>query len=255
MIPHGVDPRVFAAGNRPSDDGRRRIAFVGSLGKHKGVDLLPEILERVQRRIDNVELLVVGDGALAEALRDSLVSRNLTHNARLSGTLEPSEVRRILQQADVFLFPTQIEGFGLAIVEAMMCGAVPVLSQLDGVTDYIVEDGVTGILVSPRDVDRYASAICQLLDNPKRLSAMSLAAQSHARERFGLAQMMDRYIELFGEADDRASTMPASYFSWYAETCLEILRCDISRHRDVKTVFNRIRNVKRSLSGHVVNAE
>jgi glycosyltransferase involved in cell wall biosynthesis len=152
----------------------------------------------------------------------------LRDKCTFTGLISSTAVADILRRSTVFLLPTRIEGFGFVIAEAMMCGAVPVVSNLAGITDTIVAHNESGVLVEEDDVEGFSSAIIGLFSNPDRLSSMMHAAQKAAQEKFSLQRMIDDYERLFAEEDDRP-TLPKRGIAWWS---LEVLREMVRKNPD-----------------------
>jgi Glycosyltransferase len=106
----------------------------------------------------------------------------------------------------------------------MMCGVVPVVSRLTGITDQLVHQGETGFLVTPLDINGFAEAVKRIHGDSKLYQAMSLRARKVAAETFSLETMIDRYEALFAEPDDRNRKGKKSIPGWYAEAAIQFLR-------------------------------
>lgn len=194
VIPHGVKMDIT-----PKNIKRNtciNILFIGSLFEHKGVDLLPEIMNEVKNRCADVHLTIIGDGVLKEYLNEKILEYNLSSYISLIGVITNSQVRKYLQNADILLFPTRLEAFGLVIAESMMEGVVPIVSLLHDVTDQIVENDVTGYLVPVNDVKGFVDKIEVLYHNPQKKHTMSLLAKKHAEKYFTSEIMINQYIEV-----------------------------------------------------------
>jgi glycosyltransferase involved in cell wall biosynthesis len=115
----------------------------------------------------------------------------------LLGDLSPREVPAFFADIDVYLFPSHFEGCPNALLEAMMSGCVPVSWVLEGITDYIVRDGSTGVLAPRADYAALAYRIAELAQDRDQLVAMSAAAAADARSRFNSALTAEAYATLF----------------------------------------------------------
>jgi glycosyltransferase involved in cell wall biosynthesis len=222
IIPHGIRNDLFVLHQRKEDDSLKKITFVGFIGENKGADLLPDILARIVHAYPAVQLNVVGYGPLRKQLEINIAEKGLSAKCNFTGPIESDGVSEILRNSDIFLLPTRVEGFGLSIVEAMMSGAVPVISKLEGVTDEIVENNITGILVEPENTKMFSEAIIRLLNEPTRLQEMSLAASAIAEAKYTETRMINDYEALFTEEDDREIKQCKSKFRWYSEAFREI---------------------------------
>ena len=110
------------------------------------------------------------------------------------------------------------------VVEAMMCGVVPIVSRLPGITDQLVQEGETGLLVMPRDINGFVEAIRKIHDDIDLYQKMSLSARKVAVEKFSLETMVDRYEALFVEPDDRNRKGKSGVPGWYVEAGLQLGR-------------------------------
>jgi glycosyltransferase involved in cell wall biosynthesis len=136
---------------------------------------------------------VVRRGGVAEGGGAAIRGR-ATPVVRLAGQVK--DVRAILWALDIFVIPSLDEGLGVALLEAMACGLSAIASQVGGIVD-AVDDGRTGMLVPPGDAGALAGALAHLsAEAPKRIG-MGAAARMRAAERFSMATMARRTVELY----------------------------------------------------------
>lgn len=224
VIPHGIDRSIFFPKKTKNDGSARQILFVGFLGESKGADLLPDIFQKVAAAIPDSFLTIIGDGPLKVHLNTEFRKRGLHKRILMQGATTLEETAKIMRASHILLLPTNLEGFGMVIVEAMMCGLVPVASRLRGITDQIVDHAETGFLVAPGDVAGFAEAIKTIHKDENLFRVMSQKARTVAADRFSLASMMDHYEGLFKEPDDRQITRKRSRPGWYAEAVIQFMR-------------------------------
>lgn len=224
IVPHGVDTQLFHFVRKNNKEFDQTLCFIGYIAENKGVDLFPDIMKRVLALHSNAHLRIVGYGPMAEKLKKVFKEKNLSKKCSFDGTLSRAQVADILKSSDILLSPTRIEGFGLSIIEAMMAGVVPVASRLEGITDFIIDDGLTGILVEPNDVDGFADAVIKLFDDTVKLQSISDAAQKAALEKYSMGRMLNEYEEIFREKDDRGELPRRSKIGWYKETIAEVMK-------------------------------
>jgi glycosyltransferase involved in cell wall biosynthesis len=170
-----------------------RILFAGALYEHKGVDLLCKIFSHLKFLSFEFEATIIGSGPLSGRLIEEISGLNLKGNVRILGQVNYSDTRALMSNSDVLLFPTRIESFGLVIIEAMMEGVIPIVSLLPGITDNIIEEGVSGYLVEDYlNPDKFIEKILLLKNLENRLK-MSQRAKSIAESKFSLDCMMNEY--------------------------------------------------------------
>jgi glycosyltransferase involved in cell wall biosynthesis len=100
-----------------------------------------------------------------------------------------------LRAADLFVFPTENEAFGLSLVEAMACGLPAVTTKVGGLGDYVA-DGINARVIEPGDVHGLVAAIEALLDDPVLAANLGRAARETVCRRFGLDAVAGRYEQL-----------------------------------------------------------
>jgi glycosyltransferase involved in cell wall biosynthesis len=176
VIPNGVRiPETVAPPAEPPE-----VLYVGRLSAEKNIDTLVEAC-------GDLNLVVAGDGPMR-----ALVPRAL-------GAVPAEEVARLLERATVVVAPCETEGFGLAAAEAMAFGR-PVVAAAGGALLELVEDGVTGLLVKPRNAPALRSAVERLLADPELRARLGDAARDRARERFGWELVSERTLAVYRQA-------------------------------------------------------
>ncbi len=172
VVSYGADTELF----EPRDDWEKprddfRILFVGQIGQRKGISYLLRAYERFSGPGTSLTLVgaLQGDGKVFAPFKG--LYNHMPHLPRTA-------LRGIYQQADVFLFPTLVEGMGIVVLEAMASG-LPVITTPNGPGD-IVRDGVDGFLVPPRDVDAIVERLEFLRSNPEARMEMARNARQRA---------------------------------------------------------------------------
>ncbi len=143
---------------------------VASLQPYKGHAVLLDALARGGRALERLELDLVGGGALRPALERQAARAGLAHRVRFHGSLTEGQVSALLDAAPMFVMPStvahdgQMDGLPVALTEALACGLVVVSTRLSGIPE-LVEDGVTGFLAEPGDVESLAQALRRALSD------------------------------------------------------------------------------------------
>jgi len=205
--PPGVDHRVFRPGSQRS--ARRRLGlgpgpvvlFVGRIQPLKGVDLLVEAFARIEKIHPEAKLLVVGGPSGPKghselvALRHRAFVLGVLSRVRFYGPLPHGLLADLYRAADVVVVPSRTESFGLVAAEAQACGTPVVAAKVGGLV-YVVDDGVTGLLVDGWNPADYAEALDRLLSDNGLRNKMSEAAVVWAK-RFSWDATVRRYLELY----------------------------------------------------------
>ncbi len=201
VVPNFVDPRRF----RPREDDRARRELAAddeTLLLHtsnfrplkRAIDTV-DVLERLgaERR---VVLMLVGDGPDLQHVRDQACRRGLAGRVRMLGEIPDAE--HITAVADVALFPSESESFGLAALEAMSCAVPVVASRVGGLPEVVVE-GVTGYLRAVGDTAGMAEAVGRLVDDVPLRRQLGAASAQRAREVFSLQAAVARHESIYEE--------------------------------------------------------
>lgn len=205
VIPNGVDVAAFdrthwAASEReslrtqfgiPAD--APLILTVARLFAQKGHRYLLDAALHVWQRHPQAHFVWVGAGDLHDALTKQIIAAGAQDRIHLAG--RRSDVPYLLASADLFVLPSVSEGMPNVILEAMAASLPIVATAVDG-TRELIQDGVTGRLVPPRDSAALATAISDMLDQPA--TATRLAHQAHAfvQEHYADTAMYARLVAL-----------------------------------------------------------
>jgi sugar transferase (PEP-CTERM/EpsH1 system associated) len=200
-IHNGVDTGRFAEGDR---EGAREALglpagapIVGTVGRLDPVKdhlrLIAAFRSVVARRPDAL-LLIAGDGPLRDDLRGAVEAAGLQGSVRLLG--ERADVPRVLAALDVFTLPSIAEGISNTILEAMASG-LPVVATNVGGNPELVEDGVTGRLVEPRQTEALAAALLGYVNDPVLARLHGKAGRQRCVGEFSLERMAARYLALY----------------------------------------------------------
>jgi len=175
------------------------IGIAGRLQRAKGYLEFLEMAYNLSRRYPRVRFLLLGEATRGEEeeARD-ILSRidELKLGDRVIVAGFRQDVPQVLSAMDIFVFPSHAEAFGLVLLEAMAVGLPVVSSNCDGVLD-IVEDGINGYLVPPKDVKRLTEATERLILKEKRRRQLGQAARQRVEQSFGFEGMVDQLEALY----------------------------------------------------------
>jgi glycosyltransferase involved in cell wall biosynthesis len=180
------------------------ILFVGFFSKEKGPDVLFDAWLQMQASAPPSGLLFVGaidseyhevDKTLAADIVERARANGLSDRVRFTGPL--ASVEQAYHAADLFVMPSTREAFGMVLVEAMASALPVVASAIKGVTDEIVADGHTGVLVPPGDAAALAQAIRRLLVDRAAAAAMGADARESVVRNYGIEAARQRWAEVY----------------------------------------------------------
>ncbi|QZA32629.1 N-acetyl-alpha-D-glucosaminyl L-malate synthase BshA [Hydrogenibacillus sp. N12] len=186
-------PRAAALRRALAPAGEFLLLHVSNFRPIKRVGDVVRVFAEV-RKTHRARLLLVGDGpehARALALAEAF---GVAEDVHALGRID--DVAAVYAAADVLLFPSEKESFGLAAAEAM-AAEVPVVASAAGGLPEVVEDGVTGFLLPVGDVPAMAAAVRRLLDDPGLRRRMGAAGRRRVAERFSPAAQVARYEALY----------------------------------------------------------
>ena len=153
------DGTIFAGLKRGPAEDRTRILFLGRLVPEKGIYELLEAFCRISQEMHGVSLMMAGGGSEKEKAKGWCAEHGLRDKVIFPGHVSGAEKGALLLNSDIFLLPSYHgEGCPIALLEAMAAGLAVITTPVGGIPD-IVQDGVNGIMVQPRDVDAIEAAL------------------------------------------------------------------------------------------------
>jgi glycosyltransferase involved in cell wall biosynthesis len=190
LPPDPSDPTPTAAGVPP--DVPLAVA-VGRLIEQKDHATLLRAFARVHERLPEARLAVLGSGPLEADLRGLAAELGVTDAVLLPGR---TEIRDWLERADVFVHTSRWEGFGIALLEAMLASLPIVATNVSAIPEVVVP-GETGALVAAGDVEGVARELLALLGDPALAQRLGEAGERRARTEFSVARMTERTLAVY----------------------------------------------------------
>ncbi len=193
IIPNAIDPAEFAelAGRDTSMPSRPvRVGFIGRLDPIKRI---PDLIRAVAFLGDAVHLHLFGAGSERERLDAMVTRKHLENHVTFHGAVErPQEA---LAKIDVLVLPSEAEGFGLVLIEAMAAGVPVVATHVPGIRD-VVRHGTTGLLAPVRSPRRLAELIAMVADNSALRRKLILIGRNHVMRKFTWETVLPLYKKL-----------------------------------------------------------
>ncbi len=211
VVPNFVNPAVFWPRRDTdlrrcyADDDEHLVIHVSNFRPVKRVPEVVRVFAAVAREVP-ARLILVGDGPERDDARAEAKSLGVADRVRLLGRRE--DVAALLGVADLFLFPSLSESFGVAAAEAMACG-VPVIASAVGGLSELIRDGETGYLCHPQDRDEMAERAVALLRDAELRRRMGRAACRAVHAHFTPARIVPLYEEIYARALQRRAAQQA----------------------------------------------
>jgi glycosyltransferase involved in cell wall biosynthesis len=169
--------------------------MASTLSKEKGVLTAVDAMEQIHKQLPKAQLLVFGDGPLEDTLREKAKDAS-KGNIHLRGRVPPAELYDEMATATATIFPSEwAEPFGRVTVESMSLGTPVVGSHVGGIAE-IINDGETGLLFRPGNVDELSNRLIDIAMDSVNWSQLSEAGIRRA-ERFSTEQVAEEHISLY----------------------------------------------------------
>ena len=214
MIPNFVDTNRFCLVSNEEKTVLRNelklpkkmklILFVGHFSLEKSPNIFLEgWMQHVAEKFPDTGIIYIGSNNLdhyevdADLVRDMQKITESYLNKRVFFIERTHEIEKYFQAVDMFVLPSLREGLPNALLEAMACGLPVITSRLEGVTDWIVEDGKNGLLLKSVIGDDLGKALISMLKDEIQAHLLGLKARETVLERFSMEKVAEEYLELY----------------------------------------------------------
>jgi glycosyltransferase involved in cell wall biosynthesis len=195
VIQNGIALSDYESGpGNASAGGVIRVLSVARLTQQKAQRDLVAAAALIRQTRRDIEFLIVGEGELRQALQQQIEAENLQDSVHLLGFR--SDVRELLQQADVFALPSLDEGMPISLLEAVACKVPAIVTPVGDIPKLIV-DGETGVVINMRDPAGLAKAILSLADDVALRRRFAENAWRRLRDLYSSTQMFQRYDAVY----------------------------------------------------------
>lgn len=170
------------------DSKNKIVLFVGQLDKthsHKGLNYLIEAINLVKEKIENVKLIVIGEGDNLENYKSQTQKLNVEKNVSFLGRVSNEELSKNYNLCSVIVLPTynESEGFGMVLIDGMAHKRPAIGTNVGGIP-YAIKENSDGLIVRPKDSKALAEAIINILENPKLAKEMGEEGYKKVKENF-----------------------------------------------------------------------
>jgi glycosyltransferase involved in cell wall biosynthesis len=190
VIPNGINVNNFIGIERDYEfrrqyamDNEKIILYVGRLVYEKGIQNLISAMPKILNGYHDSKLIIAGKGGMLEELKEQANSLGLGDKVYFTGYLNSKQVQKMYKCADVAVFPSTYEPFGIVALEAMLAGVPTVVSDIGGL-DEIIEHGINGMKSYTGNSNSIADSVLSLLYDYKLCANISKNAKTKVKEQF-----------------------------------------------------------------------
>lgn len=209
IIPNGVYPEIFKKTPKNAMEVRKKFAahdekvvfYVGRIVREKGLDLLLESAVKILKADNKVKFVIAGKGPYTEHLQIRARSLGIYHRIYFTGYIDDLTRNALLSTANVAVFPSLYEPFGIVALEAMAAGAPVVVTDTGGLGE-VVQHGKNGLKAFSNNADSLADNILWMLHYPDQAKAMREQAFRDLEEEYNWGKIAEATIRVYREVYD-----------------------------------------------------
>jgi glycosyltransferase involved in cell wall biosynthesis len=199
LTPFGVDCERFRPQPHSNGTGEFVVGIVKTLEPNYGIEYLIRgfsVFSKRTTQARKLRLIIAGDGSLRDSLQRLARDLNIDGQTTFLGFVRHERVPEILGRFSVFVAPSVLESFGVAVVEASASGLPVVVSRIGGLPE-VVQDRVTGILIPPRDPTAIADALEELLKDEQLRSRLGTNGRNFVLENYEWTENASRMERIY----------------------------------------------------------
>ena len=197
VIPNGVNLQLFSNVNIDYDfrrqyamDNEKIILYVGRLVYEKGIQNLIAAMPKILERYHDSKLIICGRGGMIDELREQVKYLGIENKVYFAGYCDSKKMQKMYKCADVAVFPSTYEPFGIVAIESMLSGTPTIVSDVGGLNE-IIEHGVTGMKSYAGNANSVADSVLALLFDPKLCFNISQNAIKKVKENYNWSKITD----------------------------------------------------------------
>jgi glycosyltransferase involved in cell wall biosynthesis len=195
VLPNAIVTGGDAEQNFSGPHDLNKVLFLGRICRDKGISELLEAIDEIHKVHDDVRLYLGGIFEDPEYLAE--VEERSTYVKHI-GWVRGKDKNKYLSECGIMAVPSYFEGFGMTVIEAMYSGLVVVGSRVGGIPE-IVDDGVDGILVEPRNSSELKTALEEIIEGKRNTSEMLNNGRRKVEESYSISHCMDRLVTVYSD--------------------------------------------------------
>jgi glycosyltransferase involved in cell wall biosynthesis len=212
-VPNGIQPNMKFI-KRELNGNLPVLFFFGNLLKFKGIMLALEILYLVKKDYPEIKLNIAGSWGhdwyyglsqkkVKKEFYDIIKNKNLDANINFIGPVYEDKKAELLNESDILIYPTHMDGFPIVLLEAMSAGCPIISTNVVGAIPEVIVNRETGYLIQDYSAERYAEAVIKIIENPGLFKLMSENARKRFYEKYTFDINIKNIVLVFEEILNR----------------------------------------------------
>jgi glycosyltransferase involved in cell wall biosynthesis len=201
IIPNGINTRLFS--NNAYND-TKIVLYFGGIIRKKGVLEIPHYFNQVIEKIPETQLILIGEdmsdkltgNASTFQMMKKIFSKEAALNVKFLGSVPYHEIKKHIEKATVCIFPSYAEALPVSWIEAMAMGK-PVVASNIGWAKEVIDDGIDGFLIDPRQHSEYANKIIQFLQNKGLQKELGIEARKKIERKFSISVVAQHSLSFY----------------------------------------------------------
>jgi len=206
IIPNGIDPLLYDVASKPKPF---QAIYVGRLIFYKNIDVIVDAFAIVVKTIPSAQLIIVGDGPMRSHLFEKINKLDIQKNIHLKGNISDKQKFKLIQESNVLLNPSLIEGFGIVVLEGFAAGKPVLVSDSKPLSDLVV-DKVDGFVLESGNPKIWAEKIIEVFTDHNKAKQMGLVGKQKVCEEYSISKLTDDLVCLY---NDVIHTLPNKSFT------------------------------------------
>lgn len=210
IIPNGVNLNKFNGyekdiefRRRYAADNEKIVFFVGRLVNEKGVHVLIDAVPKILHYYNDTKVIIAGRGPELDHLKCMTYQRGIAHKVCFTGYICEDDLKKLYKCADVAVFPSLYEPFGIVALEGMVANVPVVVSEAGGLAE-IVEHGVDGMKSYTGNSNSLADSILDILHNPDKAEKMKKRAYEKVHTIYNWDVITNKTLEVYNDIIEEA---------------------------------------------------
>jgi glycosyltransferase involved in cell wall biosynthesis len=195
VVPNGININMFSGVEKDYDfrrqyaaDNEKIILFMGRLVYEKGVQHLIAAMPKILAGYNDAKLVIAGKGGMLDELKAQVNAMGISNKVYFTGYMDSKQVCKMYKCADISVFPSTYEPFGIVALEAMLSGTPVVVSDIGGLNE-IIQHGENGMKSYAGNPNSIADSILALLYNPQLSADVVKKAKSMVKSEYNWAKI------------------------------------------------------------------